>query len=149
MANLLARIAFDKSVSRRKANLAIRMASELSFSSLCIMYLVSKNRYSVSEFSKLAADNVARNPDYSGEIITYVAEMSNMTSMGILNGDFMAMLGITTWARDKQNNTLLLLGVGPVLYRLMDLEKISSFKEDIDKIEQVLGPALQEVTDPG
>jgi hypothetical protein len=112
------------------------------------MYLVPKNRCSVSKLSGLAADNVLRNPDYSRDTITYVAEMSNMTAMSILNCDLSQMLGVVTWSRDKENDTLLLLGLGPVLHRLMNLEEIRAFKEDISNTEQALAAATQGVTKP-
>jgi hypothetical protein len=58
------------------------------------------------------------------------------------------MLGVVTWSRDKENDTLLLFGLGPVLNRLMDLEEIRAFEEDISNIEQVLAAAIQGVTKP-
>ena len=131
--NLLGNISFDESIDRVQANHLIKTARDLSWSELCILFVVGQGKASM-----LKAESFANEEKIPSQIQhTFLSQIQKMWGEGVVS------MGNDLLTNPEQiiPNLMKLSSTGKSLYNLMELDKISSDDDGLpQEVIQNLSP---------
>lgn len=128
ISNLLANILFDPNIDKMQANLMIKISSDITYTQFCILKIFGCTK----KFPSLRDENYRGEGQLGFKLISLLEEISDLWNQGVLNCSGKAHLGLTDVNPSKMN----IQGIGILLYKLMELEKID--ESDIESAVSLL-----------
>jgi hypothetical protein len=127
MANLLANVAFEKTVSGEMSHQIARIAESLSYRQLCLIFLFSGLVMAPLRSIDYRAEN-----SFSLELLQVLYEAYDLHSKGLVNNGGEVAFGIT----DLKPSSMRVEGLGSHIFNLMGLGEIPV--EDLEPLAAVL-----------
>lgn len=125
--NLVANIAFDKTVSREQANQLISIAENLSYRQMQLISLFIINQLN-QEQCILRQNDYTNEESVEIEVISILQDILDLYNIGLINGNGSVILELG-YIKPSQ---VRVQGMGVILYKLMELSKIPLV--EIDKL---------------
>lgn len=131
LGNMMANLAFDKSVDKNQANFYIEVSKGLTFRQLCLIKLISKIRRNFYH-EEIRKENYREEKDFNSKQVSLLTEIYDLFNKNLIAcSDGVYLIDIV----DINPSKLVLDPVGLDLYYLMELEDIEEeYLEDLIRL---------------